>query len=414
MTYSKRMENPFRPGTASVPPLLAGRDRILNPVDTALASHGNNYGSFFVVHGSRGLGKTSILNEVKRRAEVAEWSAVAYEVRRGEPVLRPLIDQLGTLGGLPRRVTSKLRATRAAWSEQEQTVDLKMYRRTARRDQKELPITDQFVDAVESVVEHLSSRSEGLLLTLDEVQNADPGELSILGPTVQRLNNRGDQSVMIALAGLSSVPSHLSQAFTYSERWVFHPLGNLSQQAAALALSVPAEKSGKAFTAKSLELAAQASGGYPFAVQLVGFNVWNAAAGSSIGVDDVRHASEELSEQLATGLYSQRWSAASPLHKAYLAAAAHASSAQAAVAEICAALRRDPVAVVVDASGVDWRWDHHVYFDGHRRGSVPGLFEYIRRQPDALEAISAAQQNAPTSRRATTVVDRKSSKRHER
>ena len=55
---------------------------------------------------------------------------------------------------------------------------------------------------------------------------------------------------------------------------MFHPLGNLSQQAAALALSVPAEKSGKAFTAKSLELAAQASGGYPFAVQLVGFNVW--------------------------------------------------------------------------------------------------------------------------------------------
>ena len=46
--------------------------------------------------------------------------------------------------------------------------------------------------------------------------------------------------------------------------------------------------------------------------------------------------------------------------------------------------------------------------------AVPGLFEYIRRQPDALEAISAAQQNAPTSRRATTVVDRKSSKRHER
>ena len=53
--------------------------------------------------------------------------AVAYEVRRGEPVLRPLLDQLGTLGGLPRTCDIEASCDTRAWSEQEQTVDLKMY-----------------------------------------------------------------------------------------------------------------------------------------------------------------------------------------------------------------------------------------------------------------------------------------------
>lgn len=398
-------ENPFRPGTASVPPFLAGRDRVLNPVDIALASHGNNYGSFFAVYGPRGLGKTSVLKAIEGKAVDAGWATVNHEVRRGEALLRPMLEQLSSLSGLPKRVSAKLAATREAWSEQEQTLDFKMYRRTARRGPSQLPITDQFLETIEAVVEHLSNRAVGLVLSIDEVQNADPGELSILGPTVQQLSGRADQSVIIALAGLSAVPNHLAQAFTYSERWAFHPLENLAAADTSLALALPAQQSGKAFTVEAVDLAAKLSRGYPFAVQLLGFNAWNIATGPAIELDDVRAGNEALTEQLSSGLYQQRWKAASPLSKAYLAAAAHALATPAPVSEISAALGRElnqlsSTRSILIAAGTITSTS-----TGTIEEAIPGFFDYVRSQPDSTESIAAAFNSAPGASRRDPSID---------
>lgn len=392
------VQNPFRPGTASVPPLLAGRDRVLDPVDVALASLGNNYGSFFAVYGPRGLGKTSVLKAIESRAGDAGWECVSHEVRRDAPLLRPLLDKLASTAGLPSRIAAKVTATREAWSEQEQTIDLKIYRRTARRTAVDLPITDQFLDTLLEIVEHLSERATGLVLLVDEVHNADPAELSILGPTVQRLSAESDKSAMIALAGLSSVPKHLSQAFTYSERWAFHPLDNLTVGDAALALALPARQAGKAFTVGAVDLAAELSRGYPFAVQLLGFNAWNIAGGDEITVDDVRAANEALAEQLASGLYAQRWTTVSALAKAYLAAAAHADNRPISTSEICDALGRQPnqlssTRAVLIAAGTITSTSA-----GTIEEAIPGFFDYVRQQPDSLESVAAAYTSRPSAR----------------
>jgi AAA ATPase domain len=388
-------ENPFRPGTASVPPLLAGRDQVLNPVDIALASHGNNYGSFFAVFGPRGLGKTSVLKAIEDRARNAGWATISTEVRRDAPLLRPLLDSISSIDGLPARLARKVSATRRAWSDHEQTLDLKVFRRTARRTSIELPITDQFVDTVSNVVAHLSDRAAGLALLIDEVQNADPGELSILGPTVQHLSAASDKSVMIALAGLSSVPHHLAQAFTYSERWAFHPLENLSVGDAALALAVPARESGKPFTGEAVDLAAQLSAGYPFAVQLIGFNAWNIATGTTIRVKDVRAANEALTDQLASGLYTQRWHAASALSKAYLAAAAHATSSPILTSEISAALGREPNQLSSTRAALIASGTITSTSSGSIEEAIPGFLDFVRRLPDTADLIRQAFANRP-------------------
>lgn len=407
-------QNPFRPGTASVPPLLAGRDRVLNPVDVALASHGNNYGSFFAVYGPRGLGKTSVLKAIETRADEAGWASVNYEVRRDAPLLRPLLDQVASIAGLPSRIATKVAGTRRAWSEQEQTLDLKMYRRTARRGPVELPITDQFIDTIMNVVEHLSNRATGLVLSIDEVQNADPGELSILGPTVQRLSEAADHSVMMALAGLSSVPNHLGRAFTYSERWAFHPLDNLSTGDAALALALPAQQSGKPFTVDAVDLAAKLSGGYPFAVQLIGFNAWNIADGGEIDLDDVRAANHELTEQLSSGLYAQRWEAASPLSKAYLAAAAHAPATPITTAHICEALGRSPNQLSSTRSTLIAAGTITSTSAGTITEAIPGFLAYVRDQPDSVDAITGAYDSRPAARADPTRTDPHRPTEHER
>lgn len=380
--------NPFRPGTASVPPLLAGRERILAAADLSLSSHGNNFGSFFVVHGPRGLGKTSLLNEIDERARRVDWATVKHEVTRNGPLLHPLLDQLEALDSLPRRLASRIRAVREEWSEQEQTLDLKLYRRTARRDPSKLPIADQFIDAVRQIISHQSDRAHGLVIGVDEVQNADPAELSVLGPLVQQVSALSDQSLMVALTGLPSLPQHLARAFTYSERWAFHPLDNLSLDDAALALAIPARQAGRQFDVDAVELAAATSRGYPFAIQLIGFNSWNISTGSTITIADVAAATAETNVQLAGGLYVQRWKAYAKLQRAYLAAAAHSIDSPAHTGDIATALGRSlqqlsTTRAALIASGALTSPEQ-----GAVEEAIPGFLDYVRQLPESRELIA--------------------------
>jgi len=367
---------------------LAGRDRILSAADLSLASHGNNFGSFFVVHGPRGLGKTALLNEIDERAKGVDWATVKHEMTRNGPLLHPLLDQLEALDSLPRRLASRIRAVREEWSEQEQTLDLKLYRRTARREPSRLPIADQFIDAVRQIISHHSDRAHGLVIGVDEVQNADPAELSVLGPLVQQVSARSDQSLMVALTGLPSLPRHLAQAFTYSERWAFHPLDNLSLDDAALALAIPARQAGRQFDIDAVELAAATSRGYPFAVQLIGFNAWNISTGSTITVADVAAATAETNVQLAGGLYVQRWKAYTKLQRAYLAAVAHSTDAPARTGNIANALGRSlqqlsTTRAALIASGALTSPEQ-----GAVEEAIPGFLDYVRQLPESHELIA--------------------------
>lgn len=86
------VSNPFRPGTAAVPPHLAGRDRLRQQVLTNVSTHGNNFGSFIAMFGPRGLGKTVLLAHMRQLAEDRGWATVHLEAVRDGPVIDPLLD----------------------------------------------------------------------------------------------------------------------------------------------------------------------------------------------------------------------------------------------------------------------------------------------------------------------------------
>jgi hypothetical protein len=122
------------------------------------------------------------------------------------------------------------------------------------------------------------------------------------------------------LAGLPSMQDP-KRMVTYLERGEWHTLGLLSPEDATKALAGPALSAGRPMSNEAARLLADASGGYPYAVQVVGHHTWRASHDTpSI---TARHAEQGIAaaqRDLAAGLYSSRWQDSAPREKDYLRA----------------------------------------------------------------------------------------------
>ncbi|MBC7594914.1 MAG: ATP-binding protein, partial [Kineosporiaceae bacterium] len=75
--------NPFNPGSGTPPPALVGRDQELTAFDVLIERTSfSRPGRGMVLTGLRGVGKTVLLNQMRRRAEAAGWFTVNIEARR--------------------------------------------------------------------------------------------------------------------------------------------------------------------------------------------------------------------------------------------------------------------------------------------------------------------------------------------
>ena len=76
--------NPYAPGAGTPPPLLAGRDRVIEAWDVVIgrAAAGNSFQPI-VLSGLRGVGKTVLLLEFRAHARDAGWPIELFEARPG-------------------------------------------------------------------------------------------------------------------------------------------------------------------------------------------------------------------------------------------------------------------------------------------------------------------------------------------
>ena len=76
--------NPYAPGAGTPPPLLAGRDRVIEAWDIVIgrAAAGNSFQPI-VLSGLRGVGKTVLLLEFRAHARDAGWPIELFEARPG-------------------------------------------------------------------------------------------------------------------------------------------------------------------------------------------------------------------------------------------------------------------------------------------------------------------------------------------
>lgn len=272
--------NPFTPTFGVSPPVLVGREDLLEDFRSALDDGPGAPGRMTLYTGARGTGKTVMLNEVEEVARQAGWRVIAETATVG--LVQRLVGE--HLPALLAEIDPGSTATKLTGISAPANLGGVTWDRLSKHD-----VTPALRNQLTAVCELLAPHQTGLLLTLDEIHREVVDELRELATVLQHLV-REEREIAFAGAGLpSSVSSILNDdVLTFLRRADRHSLGPVDLQDVALALTEPIEESGRRIDSNLAARAASATGGYPFLIQLVGYHIWRQNPdGAAISVADV-------------------------------------------------------------------------------------------------------------------------------
>lgn len=310
--------NPFRPTFGSSPPLLAGRDGLLEAFTEAIGDGPGSPGRASLYTGPRGSGKTVLLNAVEARGKEMGWKIVSETATPGlvERIVRQHLPAI--LKGLdPRAVHRKLTGLQIPlgplgsgginWA----TVEAHVVQAGLRNQ-------------LEMVTDLLAAGGVGLLITVDEVHYQLIDELRELGATIQH-GFRENRQVMFAGAGLSSAVSDVVNdgILTFLRRADRYHLGVVSAADVALAIKEPIESTGRTIGDEALRVMVEGTGGYPFLIQLVGHRTWRLHPNViEVMVADAMEGVIQARRRIGSLIYAPALAAASEIDKTFLLAMA--------------------------------------------------------------------------------------------
>lgn len=378
-----RRPNPYRPGFNQAPAELVGRDTVLAAAREALAvaALDGRTPRPIVLVGGRGVGKTVTLGEIAAiAAEEHSWLTVPIEIRPNRSFTPQLIERLDQARGLYRQQPPGKRLSVTAATIRANVLgvggELELKRASPTASASAAPLESALAEACEAAAAH----SGGLVLAVDEVQLANQDELADLAATLQE-HVPDNWPLVVALAGLPTMRNP-KRTPTYFERGEWHIIARLDPASTHQALARPAEAAGRPMTTPACELLAEASGGYPYAIQVMGHHAWRASTGADRITDEhARQALDAAHQDLAAGLYASRWADASPTEQTYLAVMAELviNDRAATGGEVARRLGKTPnsVSYLRDRllkKGTIFQTDNALEF------AVPGLADWIIAQ----------------------------------
>jgi hypothetical protein len=387
--------NPYRPGAGRRPPLLAGREPLLTAFEV-VRQRAESLGEGdrgWVLNGLRGVGKTVLLNELLSQVSGTGW--IVAKVEAGAAVSMPvalsqtLLRSMRTATG--RHPEPRLRRLLGVFKAFSLTVDptgavtfgidVDPIRGVADSGR----FADDLVALFEVLGETARDLGIGVLILIDELQEASAEELTALNTAVHHLG-QGDPPLPLTVigAGLPSLPAQLAEATSYAERlYEFRPVGLLSSSAAEAALVIPARERGVVWASDALTASLAAAQGYPYFLQAVGKHVWDNARRSPIEVEDAEVGLVEARHEVDDGLYRSRWERATPAQRELMRSLAHIGAADAApIADIAATLgKRRTSDISVARNELIKKGLVYSPERGLLAFTVPGMHDFIDRQP---------------------------------
>lgn len=319
-----RQVNPYRPGFAQHPLILTGRGAVLAGAREAIdvAALDGRMPRPLILVGVRGVGKTVALNEISTVAATEHsWLSVHVEVKPRTSFLAELVERLRAaqqlLAQTPAPGRMQLSEARVKAGAFGVGAEAGFTRASSP------PSADAVESSLSAMMTAAMEKESGLVLTLDEVHLTTREDLAMLTAALQRHVPDG-WPVVVAVAGLPSLRDPRSSV-TYLERGEWHELGPLEPDDTRQALTRPAEMAGRPMDRDAADILSEATGGYPYAIQVFGHHAWRASAGfPTITLDHARHAEDAAQADLAGGLFAGRWHDATPKEREYMAAmAAH-------------------------------------------------------------------------------------------
>lgn len=321
--------SPFRAGFGKSPPVLAGRDDILDELSNALVEGTWTSERASLVEGLRGVGKTVLLNAVEDRARERGWIVVSETATPGftDRIARDHLAR--AIHRLDPPPTHRLKGVTVGPG----AVDL------------EPQATPDYPLSLRSQLQRAAELNApcGILITLDEISLRAADDLAHFTAEIQHAI-REDLEVTFVGAGLSDAITELlsQRSLTFLRRAVRMPIGLLQPDDVKLALQEPIEDAGRTIDEDALEYAMRAAQGYPFMAQLIGDLSWKVEPErNEIVLQDVKTAYPKARRRMGANIHSRALRELSPTDRTVLAHMA-LSDGPSAVADLRQALGVNP------------------------------------------------------------------------
>lgn len=263
--------NPFKPTAGKMPPILIGREDVLADFQEGLDNGAGAPGRLMLITGRRGYGKTVLLTEIGRMAQAQGWDVIADTASVG--MCDRMIEVLdsGNLS-MEAEIAPSISIGNAARAQLGSvrigsSVSAVSLRSAIRRRLAKLP------------------EGKGILFTVDESQTASRDEMVNLATTVQHIIRDEDMNdlpddkkrgIAFVFAGLPSMVDRLvnDDVLTFLRRCMREDLGPIRIVDTKNAFIATVEDSGLRISEDVAQMAARATDGYPYMVQLVGYYMW--------------------------------------------------------------------------------------------------------------------------------------------
>ena len=299
--------NPFTPTFGMVPPYLAGRDRVLATMRDAFhAGLGNpNLCSLFI--GPRGSGKTALLSCIGDEAREAGWivvDTVAEEGMLEDIIQHATLEAAQVVDAAPHPRLSGLTVGQVGVEWEYESTDAPTWR-----------------IRMEALLSKLAEKNVGLLITVDEVRVTVEELVQLI--TSYQLFIRSGRSVALLMAGLPANVTDLVEdariSFLRRSRQQF--LETISDAEVSSAIRKTIKRGGKAIEDEALEKIVQASAGFPYMMQLVGYFTWlEADDDDCIDVEHARLGIKAAQSDFRRGVLDRTWQEMSPGDRAFATA----------------------------------------------------------------------------------------------
>lgn len=311
-----KFNNPYRPGAGHMPTYLAGREHetkeFLRLIQQEVIFEN------LVLTGLRGVGKTVLLETLKPLAIKEGWLWVGTDLSEAASLSEERIATrlLADLAVVTANVVVGQQFVRAIGFAKGQTVDVTLNYQTLGQVFGATPglVVDKLKAVLELVWGCLQGRSRGIIFAYDEAQNMsdhagkDQFPLSLTLDLFQSIQKKR-VPLMLALVGLPTLFPKLVEARTFSER-MFHvlTLDRLNEEESRDAIQKPIAdaRCPVKFSDAGISSIIAASGGYPYFIQFIGREAYDAYLQNEGG----RVSIMEIARKLDSDFFMGRWSRA--------------------------------------------------------------------------------------------------------
>ncbi|MDE0510689.1 MAG: ATP-binding protein [Gammaproteobacteria bacterium] len=262
--YCRKLGRLFRPGNGVIPPVMAGREKEMDCMESFLQDllHKAATPSDVIIHGPRGNGKTVLLETFVKQARNKDIDILEIrpdDVENVEKLARHLLykDDNKMIALLKDVLRGSLRieipeAIAAEW--------------------KQMPDRDRNKARIEHLAPLLETRcrKKALLVTVDEAHTLKFDTGRRLLNLSERVRKTGTP-FMLVLSGTPNLENHLGlMNVTFWSRAEILGLGRLTPEATRQALAEPLLSMGLPFNEKALGTVVKESQCYPFFIQVWG------------------------------------------------------------------------------------------------------------------------------------------------